>query len=155
MLKIDIPGQGVLNLEHLVLDYNGTLAKDGLLLPLMAQYIKDLAKALTIYIITADTFGSVKKQCQGLPAGVIILKSADHTKEKGAFIKSLTGQAAAFGNGANDCQMLSNAALGVLVMGPEGCAAQAMLCCDVLVTKIDDAFALLLNPGRLTATLRR
>ncbi len=30
MLKIDIPGFGIINLEHAVFDYNGTLAKDGI-----------------------------------------------------------------------------------------------------------------------------
>ena len=29
MIEIDIPGFGILRLEHLVLDYNGTIAVDG------------------------------------------------------------------------------------------------------------------------------
>jgi soluble P-type ATPase len=33
MQSTQIPGFGELTLEHLVLDYNGTLAVDGLLLP--------------------------------------------------------------------------------------------------------------------------
>ena len=32
MIEIDVPGFGALRLEHLVLDYNGTLACDGMLL---------------------------------------------------------------------------------------------------------------------------
>ena len=33
MIAVDIPGYRELRLEHLVLDYNGTLAEDGKLLP--------------------------------------------------------------------------------------------------------------------------
>lgn len=33
MIEIDIPGFRLLKLNHLVLDYNGTLALDSLLLP--------------------------------------------------------------------------------------------------------------------------
>ena len=33
MLRTDIPGFGSLRIEHLVLDYNGTLALDGRMLP--------------------------------------------------------------------------------------------------------------------------
>ncbi len=33
MLEIDIPGKSTLKLSHLVLDYNGTVACDGHLLP--------------------------------------------------------------------------------------------------------------------------
>ena len=32
MIEIDIPGYKTLHLEHLVLDYNGTLAVDGVLI---------------------------------------------------------------------------------------------------------------------------
>ncbi|HBI27990.1 MAG TPA: ATPase P, partial [Peptococcaceae bacterium] len=32
MIVIDIPGRGELNLQHLVLDYNGTIAFDGSLI---------------------------------------------------------------------------------------------------------------------------
>ena len=43
MLEIDISGYRMLRLEHLVLDYNGTLACDGGLL----DGVKDRLKALT------------------------------------------------------------------------------------------------------------
>ena len=37
MLTISIPGGATLDIEHLVLDYNGTLAVDGVLLPGVAR----------------------------------------------------------------------------------------------------------------------
>jgi len=43
MLEIDIPGTGLLRLQHLVLDYNGTLATDGALLPGVDERARTLA----------------------------------------------------------------------------------------------------------------
>ena len=42
MISISIPGSGSLNLDHLVLDYNGTLAVDGVLLPGVKETLQSL-----------------------------------------------------------------------------------------------------------------
>jgi len=57
MLHLDIPGQGTLNLAHLVLDLNGTIALDGEVLPGVAGRLATLAESLTIHLVTADTHG--------------------------------------------------------------------------------------------------
>ena len=46
MISVDIPGFRMLRLEHLVLDYNGTLAVDGELLLGCAEAIRSLAERL-------------------------------------------------------------------------------------------------------------
>jgi soluble P-type ATPase len=56
MLDINIPGSQPLRLCHLILDYNGTLACDGSILPGVAERLKTLAEQLEIHIVTADTF---------------------------------------------------------------------------------------------------
>jgi soluble P-type ATPase len=61
----------------------------------------------------------------------------------------------AIGNGANDAAMLSTAALGIAVLGPEGTARESIEAADVVVTSIEIGLDLLLNPRRLVATLRR
>jgi hypothetical protein len=48
MIDINIPGYGRLRLQHLVMDYNGTLALDGRLLPGVVESIKTLAKLIKI-----------------------------------------------------------------------------------------------------------
>ena len=69
MIAVDIPGLRELRLEHLVLDYDGTLAEDGNLLPGVAAALKALAQVLQIHVVTADTFGSAAEQLAGIPAG--------------------------------------------------------------------------------------
>jgi soluble P-type ATPase len=71
MISVDIPGFGALELAHLVLDYNGTLAIDGRLLPGVADALLDLAPSLRIHVVTADTFGLAKAELAGLPVELL------------------------------------------------------------------------------------
>ena len=57
MIELNIPGRGNLRLSQLVLDVNGTLAKDGRLLDNVAKPLTALRDRLTIHLLTADTYG--------------------------------------------------------------------------------------------------
>ena len=46
MLEIKIPGHGILNLSHLILDYNGTISCDGHLLQGVKERLADLSTSL-------------------------------------------------------------------------------------------------------------
>jgi soluble P-type ATPase len=61
MLEIAIPGGETLRLDYLVADFNGTLACDGLLLSGVAAALGRLGETLTVHVVTADTFGRVRK----------------------------------------------------------------------------------------------
>ncbi|ESU34472.1 hypothetical protein G3A_00920 [Bacillus sp. 17376] len=154
MLALNIPGRGQFNINHLVLDFNGTIAFNGELITGVAERIMLLSKDMEIHVITADTNGTVARQCSGLPVSVQILRSDDHTGEKGEFIRGLDG-AICIGNGANDASMFEEAVLAIAVAGREGCATATLLKSDVLIDNILDAMDLLLNPNRMIATLRK
>jgi soluble P-type ATPase len=77
-------------------------------------------------------------------------------QEKAAYVRRLgPDTVAAIGNGANDRAMCEIAALGIAVIGGEGAAASLIASADIVVTDIRDALALLLNPDRVRATLRK
>ncbi len=153
---IEIPQRENLPLNTIVCDYNGTIAKDGVVLPTILNLFNLLAKEYKIYVITADTFGSVKEQLKDYPCDISILQTNDHTKEKASFIKTL-GEAScvALGNGSNDANMLHTAALGIAILGDEGCAKETLLASDIVCKNIEEGLELLLHPKRLVATLRR
>ena len=156
MNEITIPNYATLQLEHVVLDYNGTIAKDGILKEDIKELIRKLCENYTVHIVTADTFGSVAAQSEDLDIVLKILTFLDHTQEKADYIKALGSKhCAAFGNGNNDAKMLESAALGIAVMGDEGCASATLLASDVVCKDIVEALELLLQPKRLIATLRR
>lgn len=155
MIAIDIPGWRLLELKHLVLDYNGTLALDGVLLPGVAEALTSLASSLQIHVVTADTFGQAKAQLAGVPVELSIAPLQAQTDWKRQFVRDLDADGVvAIGNGRNDSKMLAAAALGIALIQREGAAAVTVASADVLCSSIFDALALLQNPKRLTATLR-
>ncbi len=155
MIEIEIPGFGALRLAHLVCDYNGTLARDGVLVRGVARDLTMLAKELEIHVLTADTFGSAARELQGLPARVAVVPAAGQDAAKLDYVVRLGKESVvAIGNGRNDRRMLRAAALGIAVAGEEGAARQAIAAAQLLAPNIRAALALLRNPLRLTATLR-
>jgi len=155
-MTIDIPHYKILELKHLVLDYNGTLAKDGMLIEETKVLLKALSEHLTLHVITADTFGTVQSQLEGLNIRIAVLQSNDHSAEKADYIHTLGADSCvAVGNGNNDRFMVKSALLGIALVGTEGCALQTVNSSDILCTHICDALELLLHPKRLIATLRQ
>ncbi len=155
MLTLDIPGQEALHLSHLVLDYNGTLAVDGNLIQGVEERLNLLAEKLAIYVVTADTFGKAAENLKNINCQLTVLEKGSQQQQKADFIKILgEKQVVAIGNGLNDVLMLENAALGMVVMQQEGAAVKTWQRADIVLTSINDALDLLLNPLRLKATLR-
>ncbi|NLP05574.1 HAD hydrolase family protein [Candidatus Fermentibacteria bacterium] len=138
--------------SDLVLDFTGTLSKDGVLLPGVADRLVRLAERFRITVLTADTFGTAGIQLKGLPLDLRIIEKGP---DKAAFVRRTCGaRAIAIGNGRNDAAMMEAAGLGIAVIGPEGAAAELLKVADVVVGNINDAFDLLENPLRIRSTLR-
>lgn len=156
MIKIDIPGYKKIRVEHLVLDYNGTLAVDGKLIQGSIELLRELSKNLTIHIITADTFGSVKKEFSDLKWKYKILKPFNQGSQKKKYLTSLGKKnVVSIGNGHNDQKMLLHAGLSIMVIQQEGAYAGLSSDVDIVCLSIIDALNLLLNPLRIVATLRK
>ncbi len=154
MLKINIPGREEMCLSHLILDYNGTIAEDGLIIESIRPRLEALSRDLSIYVITADTHGTAAQRCAGLPLQVLTFPTTQVGQIKADEAARLTGGVVTIGNGFNDIQMSDVADLSICVIGKEGCCGALLMHTDVVVTSIDDALDLLLQPNRLRATLR-
>lgn len=154
MLKINIPGREELTLSHLILDYNGTIAEDGEIIESIRPRLTELAKDLSICVITADTHGTAAKKCEGLPLEVLTFPTTEVGAIKAAEALKLSGGVITIGNGFNDIPMSDAADLSICVIGREGCCGALLTHTDIVVTSIDDALDLLIKTGRLRATLR-
>lgn len=156
MIEIDIPGHRTFQFRHLVLDVNGTIAKDGQLIAGTKELLAELGTKLEVHMITADTHGrqeAVNAQLNLIAMRIPVEKQAEAKLE---YIEMLGADSVvAAGNGANDARMLERAALGIAVLGPEGVAGITLQKADVVVPDIRSALELLLYPKRLIATLRR
>lgn len=151
-LRVEIPGRGVLELEHVVLDVNGTLTDRGVLIEGVAERLERVSQGLRVHLLSADTFGTLD--------GVAALVGIDPTRiatgeDKRRVVHQLgSSSCAAVGNGVNDAAMLEAAALGIAVVGSEGAAGAAVRAADVVCSSILDALDLLLDESALRATLR-
>jgi soluble P-type ATPase len=155
MLEVTIPGHKTLNLSHLVLDYNGTIACDGRILEGVKERLETLAQSMEVHILTADTFGGVRDELSGMPCRLAVIARESQAEAKRHYIQQLDPmQSVCIGNGRNDRLMLEAAALGIVVVQAEGAAVAAVLGADVVTGNILDALDLLLRPLRLAATLR-
>jgi soluble P-type ATPase len=156
MLEIQIPAhEQPLRLSHLILDYNGTIACDGLLISGVRDRLQSLSSRLEVHILTADTFGSVREALSGIPCQLSIIARKDQAQAKLSYVERLgLDRSVCVGNGRNDRLMLQEAALGIAVIQAEGAAGEAILAADVVTVSILDGLDLLLQPLRLTATLR-
>lgn len=156
MIKIEIPGYAEFQFHHLLLDVNGTIAKDGKLLEGVADLLKELRAKLDIHLITADTHGSQQDIDRLLNLAAVLIPSQNQLKAKLDYIEALGADSVfAVGNGANDARMLERAAIGVAIVGPEGACTETLLKAKVVVPDVRAALELLLYPKRLAATLRR
>ena len=155
MLETIIPGHKTLLLSYLVLDYNGTIACDGRLIPGVRERLEELSKSVSIHILTADTFGSVQKEMSGIPCEVVVIGKENQTQAKADYVRQLGFQkTVGVGNGRNDALMLKETVLGIAVIQEEGGAVETLLAADIVTHSVLVALDLLLNPLRLTATLR-
>ncbi|MGD2079192.1 MAG: ATPase P [Chloroflexota bacterium] len=155
MIELDIPGVGRHQLQHVVMDYNGTLAVDGVLLSGLDGLLGKLAGHLQLHVVTADTFGLARRQLAGLPCRLTILPPGGHAQAKQAYVRDLGPQhCVAIGNGRNDRLMLQEALIGILLVQSEGAAVQSLQAADIICRDARDAIALLLEPRRIVATLR-
>jgi soluble P-type ATPase len=156
MLDLDIPGLGQITIENIVLDYNGTLAVDGTPLPNALDLLSELSGSFNIYIITADTHGSVNRFLAHKNIAVQILEREDQCRQKAEFIAKLgTSKTAAIGNGYNDHLMLKEAVIGMAVLQEEGLSSKAAANADLIFGSIYDALDCLRKPKRIIASLRR
>jgi soluble P-type ATPase len=155
MFELEIPGFGIVSLEHLISDFTGTLSVNGKLLPGLKDKMNEVAGILKIHVLTADTFGMAKSELEGIDCEVHILNGVNLDIQKESFVQKIGAEKIiAFGNGSNDRRMLKAARIGVAICLDEGCSKDALFSADILVKSAADAFDLVLHPKRLKATLR-
>lgn len=144
-----------MQIDHIALDLNGTLAVDGVLIPGTAYRLKALSASCQIHVLTADTFGRAADIFNPLPVALSVIPEKNQDAEKLSYIRRIGLERTAFiGNGANDRSALSESALGIAVIQREGAAVQAVLAADMVFYDILSALDVFLNPLRLIATLR-
>ncbi len=149
-MEVTIPNFRRICFKNVLFDLNGTLGSGGHVNEEIKNLLRRLAERYTVVVLSADTFGTLKEELEGLP---IRIERVSSGTEKAQIAGDYTPYAAV-GNGNNDVLMLKGAELAFCVVGSEGAAVDALLAADVVVKDIRDAIAMLLDEKKLIATLR-
>ncbi len=141
-------------IETIVIDFNGTLAVDGVLVPGIKSKLMELSKLVKIVILTGDTYGTVEKQMAGTGVEIHRFINGDAGTMKRNYIIDRNPEATAtIGNGYNDIMMSETASLSIAVIGDEGCYGKLLGRVDIVVMDIHKALDLFLHSTRIKATL--
>ena len=154
MILIQRPGRNPLEIEFILIDFEGTLAMDRRVHPKAKDKINLLSKRTKIYILTKGNQETVAEVLRKVKAEVISSREGETSQKKLDLLHRLgAARTVAIGNGVDDTLMMEEAGLGICVIGKEGASAEMMQKADVVVTDILDALDFLLKPLRHQATL--
>lgn len=156
MIKLNIPCYKKINIDNIIFDYNGTLAVDGRLIDGIKERLVEISKYVKPYIITADTFGTVRENFKDIDVEIKIISKENGSMDKFNLVKELGFERTiAVGNGNNDELMLRESVIGVGILGEEGLSSKALLASDIIIKDVKDIFDMITNKKRMIATLRK
>ena len=154
MITLQRPGQAALEIDFILIDFEGTLASDRRVHPKAKDKINLLSKRAKIYILTKEKKEHVEEVLKKVKAEIIYLTEGESSQKKLDLLRQLgPTRTVAVGNGVDDVPMIEEAGFGICVLGKEGTFSEAMKKADVVLMNILDAFDFLLKPLRQKATL--
>lgn len=155
MILYEIPGREDITIENLVFDYNGTIAVDGKLIDGVSHLINSISEYVNIYILTADTYGTVEKECSSIDAKVLTFPKENAGESKREIVRELGGKnTVCIGNGYNDIAMFEESILSIAIIEGEGASTNLLAKADIVTRSIIDGINIILNKNMVKATLR-
>lgn len=157
MIQFTIPGfkNENITIKHVVMDFNGTLAIDGVLIAGVKDKLIALAQKVELHVVTGNSYHTAEIELKGIPCKVMTLPRDGQQLAKKDYVLEL-GEDEVFciGNGRNDKLMLELAEIGVILVQNEGASVEALVAADLVCHDIFDALTLLEDPRQLTSVLR-
>ncbi len=154
MITLQRPGQVALEIDSILIDFEGTLASDRRVHPKAKDKINLLSKRAKIYILTKGEKEDVEEVLKKVKAEIIYLIEGKSSQQKLDLLRQMgANRTVAIGNGVDDVPMIEEAGFGICVLGKEGTFSEAMKKADVVFMNILDALDFLLKPLRQRATL--
>jgi soluble P-type ATPase len=154
MIFIQRPGQINLEIDFILIDFEGTLASDRRVHPKAKDKINLLSKRTKIYILTKGEKESVEEALKNVKAEIVYLDEGKSSPQKVDLLRQRgVSRTVTIGNGADDAPMMEEAGFSICVIGKEGTLSEAMNKADVVFLNILDALDFLLKPLRQKATL--
>ena len=150
---IEIPRGETIEINTIVLDLNGTLSVNGIVLNETKALIEKLKKLrYRIVLISGDIRGNAKQISEELKIELFLgTTSIDKAKQMKQFNKENT---ASIGNARIDIGTFENSKLSIATLQSEGIHTGILKYVDIVVPSIEDALKLFINTKSLAGTLR-
>jgi soluble P-type ATPase len=154
MITLQRPGQTPLEIEYLLIDYEGTLAADGRVHPKAKDKVNLLAKRISVYILAKTGQVKVEETLRKVKAEILFFTEGEASGEKLDFLRRLGPEkTVAIGNGVDNVLILEEAGFSICVIGRAGASGETLKRADMVFTDILDALDFLLKPLRQKTTL--
>ena len=154
MILLQRPGQDPLEIEFIMLNFEGTLATAQRVHPKAKDKINLLSKRARIFIFTTGEKESVSAVLRNVKAEVVYLREGEASRGKLDLLQQLEPRrAVAIGSGMSDIEMIQNSGLGIGVMSREGTLSDVIGKADLVFMTVIDALDFLLKPLRQKETL--
>ena len=126
MIHIQRPGQEPLEIDFILIDFEGTLASDRRVHPKAKDKLNLLAKRAKIYILTKEKKEHVEEVLRKVKAEIVYLTEGESSKKKLDLLRQLGAtRTVAVGNGADDGPMMEEAVFGLCVIGKAGASCRS------------------------------
>ncbi len=154
MIPIERPGLSPLEIEFILVNFEGTLAIDRRVHPKAKDKMNLLSKRTKIYILTKEKKELIEERLRKVKAEIVYLAEGGSSQRKSDLLHQLgPARCIAIGNGIDDAAMIQEAGVGINIIGKEGASGEAMKNADLVFSDILDALDFLLKPLRQKATL--
>lgn len=155
MIIYEIPGREDIVIKNIVFDYNGTIAENGKLIAGVKERINLLAKQANVYILTADTYGTVEKECMNIDCKILTFPKENAGESKRKTVEKIeASKTICIGNGFNDISMFEESILSIAVIEGEGVSAKLLNKADIVTRSIIEAIDIIISKNMIKATLR-
>jgi soluble P-type ATPase len=153
-MKYDISGVGIIEINTIVLDLNGTLSVMGKIVEGVVERIAVLKKlGINVILFTGDQRGNAADFCKEL--GIEFRKASNSAEKEKLFLELDSNTTAAIGNARIDIGKFKHAALSIATLQAEGIHAGILSYVDIIVPCINNALDLFIDADALKATMRK
>ncbi len=150
----NIPQVGLLELDTIVFDLNGTLTVRGELIEGVKERIEKLKlMGFQLFLFSGDQRDTAEKM--SLELG-LKFKKATSAQQKEELMNSISSTTSvAIGNARIDIGMFKKSKLAICTLQGEGIHTEIIKYADIITTDINDALDLFIYEDSLKATMRR
>jgi soluble P-type ATPase len=154
MISIPRPGLEPIEIDFILIDFDGTLASDGRIHPKAKDRLNLLSKKTRVVVLAKGEKERVEGALNRVKAELAFVPEGAASQAKLDLLRQLgPTRGVAIGNGVEDAPFIEEAALGICILGKEGTAVSVLSKADLVFTDIVHALEFLLKPLRQKATL--